>query len=78
MSYAAAIRTRGLSKDDGYEVRSLRSRDDDLEEIFLRYDAGHDPLGNGIELSDLAVLGAATAALMVIAMLGFRYRDLRA
>ena len=42
------------------------------------YYAGHDPLGNGIDLADLAVLGAATAALMVIAILGFRYRDLRA
>ena len=42
------------------------------------YYAGHDPLGNGIDLSDLAVLGAATVVLMVIATLGFRYRDLRA
>ena len=42
------------------------------------YYAGHDPLGNGIDLADLAVLGAATAALMVIATLGFRRRDLRA
>ena len=42
------------------------------------YYAGHDPLGNGIDLADLAVLGAATAALMVIATLGFRGRDLRA
>ncbi len=42
------------------------------------YYAGHDPLGNGIDVADLAVLGAATAALMVIATLGFRHRDLRA
>ena len=42
------------------------------------YYAGHDPLGNGIDLADLAVLGAATAALMVIATLGFRHPDLRA
>ena len=41
------------------------------------YYAGHDPLGNGIDLADLAVLGAATVALMMIATLGFRYRDLR-
>jgi ABC-type multidrug transport system ATPase subunit len=42
------------------------------------YYAGHDPLGRGIDLADLAVLGAATAALTVIATLGFRHRDLRA
>ena len=42
------------------------------------YYAGHDPLGNGIDLADLAVLGTATAALIVIATLGFRHRDLRA
>jgi ABC-2 type transport system permease protein len=42
------------------------------------YYAGNDPLGNGIDLADLAVLGAATAALVAIATLGFRHRDLRA
>jgi ABC-2 type transport system permease protein len=42
------------------------------------YYAGHDPLGRGIDLPDLAVLGAATAVFMVIATLGFRHRDLRA
>ena len=42
------------------------------------YYAGHDPLANGIDLADLAVLGAATAAWEVIAMLGSRHRDLRA
>ena len=42
------------------------------------YYSGHDPLGNGIDLADLAVLGAATAALTLVAALGFRHRDLRA
>ena len=42
------------------------------------YYSGHDPLGNGIDLADLAVLSAATAALTVVAALGFRHRDLRA
>ena len=42
------------------------------------YYAGHDPLGNGVDLADLAVLAAATAALIMIATLGFRRRDLRA
>ena len=42
------------------------------------YYAGHDPLGNGVDLGDLAVLGIATAALTAIAAMGFRHRDLRA
>lgn len=43
----------------------------------FHYYAGHDPLGNGIHAGDLAVLGAAAAALTAIAVLGFRRRDLR-
>lgn len=42
------------------------------------YYAGHDPLANGIDLVDLAVLGGAAAALTAVAVLGFRRRDLRA
>ena len=40
------------------------------------YYAGHDPLGSGIHLGDLAMLAAATAALTAIAALSFRRRDL--
>jgi len=42
------------------------------------YYAGHDPLGRGADLSDVAVLGAATAALTAVAAATFRRRDLRA
>jgi ABC-2 type transport system permease protein len=45
--------------------------------LFYYYE-GHDPLGNGIHLADLAVLGAVAAVLTLIAALGFRRRDLRA
>lgn len=41
------------------------------------YYAGHDPIGRGIDLTDLAVLGAATAVLLLAAALGFERRDLR-
>jgi ABC-2 type transport system permease protein len=41
------------------------------------YYAGHDPLGNGIHVGDLAMLGAVTVVLTVIAALTFRRRDLR-
>jgi beta-exotoxin I transport system permease protein len=41
------------------------------------YYAGHDPLTNGVHLSDLAVLAAATAVLTVVAALTFARRDLR-
>ena len=41
------------------------------------YYAGHDPLGSGIHLGDLAVLAAATAVLTAVAAVSFRRRDLR-
>ena len=41
------------------------------------YYAGHDPLGSGIHLGDLAVLAAAAAVLTAIAAVSFRRRDLR-
>jgi ABC-2 type transport system permease protein len=41
------------------------------------YYAGHDPLGSGIHLGDLAVLAAATAGLTSIAAVSLRRRDLR-
>jgi ABC-2 type transport system permease protein len=42
------------------------------------YYAGHDPLGNGVDVGDLAVLGGFTLALLAIAMTSIRRRDLRA
>jgi len=42
------------------------------------YYARRDPLGTGIHLADLTVLGAAAAVLTGIAVVGFRRRDLRA
>lgn len=42
------------------------------------YYSGHDPLGSGVDLVDLAVLGAVSVALTAIAALGFQRRDLRA
>jgi ABC-2 type transport system permease protein len=41
------------------------------------YYAGHDPLANGVDLSDLAVLAAATAVLIAVAALTFGRRDVR-
>ena len=42
------------------------------------YYAGHDPLGNGVDLGDLALLAAGATVLTAIAVAGFRQRDLRA
>jgi ABC-2 type transport system permease protein len=42
------------------------------------YYSGHDPLGNGLHVVDLAVLGAASVALVAFAALAFQRRDLRA
>jgi ABC-2 type transport system permease protein len=45
--------------------------------LFYYYE-GHDPIGSGVDVADLAVLGVATIALTVVAVVGFRDRDLRA
>jgi beta-exotoxin I transport system permease protein len=45
--------------------------------LFYYY-AGHDPLGRGVGVSDLVVLGVVTLALTAAAMLSFDRRDLRA
>jgi ABC-2 type transport system permease protein len=44
--------------------------------LFYYYE-GHDPIGNGVDASDLAVLAAATIALTTLAVFGMRQRDLR-
>jgi ABC-2 type transport system permease protein len=44
--------------------------------LFYYYE-GHDPIGNGVDGADLAVLGAATLALTALAVVGFQQRDLR-
>jgi ABC-2 type transport system permease protein len=44
--------------------------------VFYYYE-GHDPIGNGVDPGDLAVLGAATLALTALAVVGLRQRDLR-
>lgn len=41
------------------------------------YYSGHDPISNGVDLRDLAVLGAASMALTVVAVMGIQRRDLR-
>lgn len=41
------------------------------------YYEGHDPIANGIDAGDLAVLGVATLAFVALAVLGIRHRDLR-
>ena len=41
------------------------------------YYAGHDPLTQGIDGGDLAVLGVAAIVLTALAMVAFERRDLR-
>ena len=41
------------------------------------YYSGHDPLANGVDLADLAVLAAASAALMAFSTVAIQRRDLR-
>lgn len=43
----------------------------------FHYYSGHDPIANGVDIGDLAVLATACAALTAAAALGFRRRDLR-
>jgi ABC-2 type transport system permease protein len=43
----------------------------------FHYYAGHDPLTRGVDLGDLAVLAALTAALLGLAVAGFARRDIR-
>jgi ABC-2 type transport system permease protein len=44
--------------------------------LFYYYE-GHDPLANGVDAGDLAVLATATITLTALAVLGMRHRDLR-
>jgi ABC-2 type transport system permease protein len=44
--------------------------------VFYYYE-GHDPIGNGVDGGDLAVLGAVTLALTALPVAGLRQRDLR-
>ncbi len=44
--------------------------------LFYYYE-GHDPIANGIDAADLAVLAVATLAFVALAVLGIRHRDLR-
>jgi putative exporter of polyketide antibiotics len=39
--------------------------------------SGHDPLANGVDLTDLAVLAAASVALMAFGMVAIQRLDLR-
>ncbi len=41
------------------------------------YYAGHDPIGHGVDLGDLAVLGAVAIALTLVAVVQIERRDLR-
>jgi ABC-2 type transport system permease protein len=41
------------------------------------YCSGHDPIANGVNLGDLAVLGAAAVVLTALAVFGMTRRDLR-
>jgi ABC-2 type transport system permease protein len=41
------------------------------------YCSGHDPIANGVNVGDLAVLGAAAVVLTAVAVLGIERRDLR-
>ena len=43
----------------------------------FHYYEGHDPLGSGVDLGDLAVLGGFALVLIAVAVAGFRRRDLR-
>jgi ABC-2 type transport system permease protein len=43
----------------------------------FHYYSGHDPLTNGVDFGDLAVLAGVTAALVAVAVVGFRRRDIR-
>jgi ABC-2 type transport system permease protein len=40
--------------------------------------AGNDPIGNGVDVVDLAILGTASIVLTATAVAGIRRRDLRA
>ncbi len=44
--------------------------------LFYYYE-GHDPIANGVDAADLAVLAGATVAFVALAVLGIRHRDLR-
>jgi ABC-2 type transport system permease protein len=44
--------------------------------VFYYYE-GHDPIGNGVDAGDLAVLGATAITLTALAVAGMRQRDLR-
>jgi ABC-2 type transport system permease protein len=44
--------------------------------LFYYYE-GHDPIGSGVDVADLAVLAIATTALTAVAVVGIRHRDLR-
>jgi ABC-2 type transport system permease protein len=44
--------------------------------LFYYYE-GHDPIGSGVDVADLAVLAIATTALTAVAVVGIRDRDLR-
>jgi ABC-2 type transport system permease protein len=44
--------------------------------LFYYYE-GHDPIANGVDTGDLAVLAAVTISLTALAVLGIRKRDLR-
>lgn len=41
------------------------------------YYAGHDPIGHGVHIGDLAILAAASIALTAVAVVGIGRRDLR-
>ena len=44
----------------------------------FHYYSGHDPLTNGVNFGDLAVLAALTAALVIGGLVGFERRDIKA
>ena len=44
--------------------------------LFYYYE-GHDPIANGVDPGELAVLGVAALGLTAVAVLGLRHRDLR-
>jgi ABC-2 type transport system permease protein len=45
--------------------------------LFYYY-AGHDPIGRGFDVTGLVVLGVVTVLLVVVGVVGFQRRDLRA